>query len=259
MPYGICNLNSIPLRATPNDTSEMVSQVLFGESFEIIDKKDTWLQVILSFDGYQGWIDGKQQVNVSKETFETLQKEPQALVADMVNFVSYNNTELVALSLGATLPFFKNKSFNINKIAYSFDGGIFIEKMLKESLIENAYFYLNSPYLWGGKTPFGIDCSGFTQMVYKLSGHTLLRDASQQATQGETLSFIEESDPGDLAFFDNEEGNIIHVGIILANHHIIHAHGKVRIDKLDQSGIYNVDTKRHTHKLRIIKKIIKKP
>ena len=110
--------------------------------------------------------------------------------------------------------------------------------------------------MWGGKTPFGIDCSGFTQMVYKLCGYQLLRDAKQQATQGEVLSFIEESEPGDLAFFDNEEGEIIHVGIILNDYHIIHAHGKVRIDSLDHSGIFNSDLQKHTHKLRVIKKII---
>jgi len=115
---------------------------------------------------------------------------------------------------------------------------------------------LNAPYLWGGKTPFGIDCSGFTQMVYKLNGYNLLRDASQQATQGIPLSFIEESEPGDLAFFDNNEGLITHVGIIMENNYIIHAHGKVRIDRLDHSGIYNVDKKTHTHKLRVIKKVI---
>jgi len=256
MPYGICNLNSIPLRAIPNDSSEMVSQVLFGESFEIIDTKNNWLQITLAFDGYQGWIDNKQQIAISKELFERLNNEKQAIISDVVNFASFNNTELLALSLGATLPFFKTPSFNLNQISYTYDGSVFKGIREKESLIENAYFYLNSPYLWGGRTPFGIDCSGFTQMVYKLSGHTLLRDASQQATQGETLSFIEESEPGDLAFFDNDEGNIVHVGIILANHHIIHAHGKVRIDLLDQSGIYNIDTKRHTHKLRVIKKIL---
>jgi len=116
--------------------------------------------------------------------------------------------------------------------------------------------FLNAPYLWGGKTPFGIDCSGFTQMVYKLCGYKLLRDAGQQATQGEALSFIEESEPGDLAFFDNEEGVIVHVGIIMNDNYIIHAHGKIRIDRIDHSGIFNVDTQRHTHKLRVIKKII---
>jgi len=256
MSFGICNLNCIPLRATPNDTAEMVSQVLFGESFEIINSKDNWLQIILAFDGYQGWIDRKQQTSLSEELFKKLNNEKQAIVADIVNFISYMDTELLTLSLGATLPSFKNSNFSLSDNTYIYEGSFFNKIYNKETLIENAYFYLNTPYLWGGRTPFGIDCSGFTQMVYKLCGYALLRDASQQATQGETLSFIEESEPGDLAFFDNEEGNIIHVGIILANHHIIHAHGKVRIDKLDHSGIYNIDTKRHTHNLRVIKKII---
>ena len=135
--------------------------------------------------------------------------------------------------------------------------GVFINKTLaKEFLLKTAFMYLNAPYLWGGKTPFGIDCSGFTQMVYKLCGHKLFREAKQQATQGEVLSFIEESEPGDLAFFDNNEGVITHVGIIMKDNYIIHAHGKVRIDRIDHSGIYNVDSKRHTHKLRVIKKII---
>ena len=128
--------------------------------------------------------------------------------------------------------------------------------MLKQTIVKTAFLYLNAPYLWGGKTPFGIDCSGFTQMVYKLNGYKLFRDASQQATQGEALSFIEESEPGDLAFFDNAEGNITHVGIIMEDNYIIHAHGKVRIDRLDHSGIYNIDKNAHTHKLRVIKKII---
>ncbi len=130
------------------------------------------------------------------------------------------------------------------------------QKFQKAKFIRNRIFYLNAPYLWGGKTPFGIDCSGFTQMVYKLNGHKLLRDASQQATQGEPLSFIEESEPGDLAFFDNAEGNIIHVGIIMEDHYIIHATGKVRIDRLDHSGIFNYDLNEHTHKLRVIKRIV---
>jgi len=126
----------------------------------------------------------------------------------------------------------------------------------QRNIINTALLYLNTPYLLGGKTPFGIESSGFTQMVYKLNGYQLLRETVQQATQGDVLSFIEESEPGDLAFFDNNEGNIIHVGIIMKDNYIIHVHGKVRIDRLDQSGIYNTETNSHTHKLRVIKKII---
>jgi cell wall-associated NlpC family hydrolase len=145
---------------------------------------------------------------------------------------------------------------DINSTNYDFEGLRVSGVKPKDNLVKTAYQYLNSPYLWGGKTPFGIDCSGFTQMVYKLNGYKLLRDASQQSTQGEVLSFIEESEPGDLAFFDNEEGKIIHVGIMLENNYIIHASGKVRIDRLDHLGIYNAEINRHTHRLRVIKKII---
>ena len=126
----------------------------------------------------------------------------------------------------------------------------------KKHLINNALIFLNAPYLWGGRTPFGIDCSGFTQIVYRLQGINIPRDAHQQAEVGNTLSFIEESQEGDLAFFDDSEGEITHVGIIMNNNNIIHASGKVRIDKLDQQGIFNIEKKIHTHKLRIIKSIV---
>ncbi|PAM93605.1 hydrolase Nlp/P60, partial [Flavobacterium sp. IR1] len=125
----------------------------------------------------------------------------------------------------------------------------------KENILNTAFLYLNAPHLWGGKTPFGIDASGFTQMVYKLNGYKLSRNAADQARQGESLSFIEESEPGDLAFFDDKEGVINHVGVMMNDNYIIHAYGKVRIDRIDHSGIYNAELRRHTHKLRVIKKI----
>jgi len=110
--------------------------------------------------------------------------------------------------------------------------------------------------LWGGRSPFGIDCSGFTQIIYKMAGIKIPRDASQQVHVGTALSFVDETQPGDLAFFDDEEGNIVHVGILWKRNKIIHASGKVRIDNVDQFGIFNVDTKRYTHKMRVMKKII---
>ena len=140
-----------------------------------------------------------------------------------------------------------------------FDGSISTTKKneLKVRLIENAYMFMNAPYLWGGKTPFGIDCSGLSQMVYKLNGIHLPRDAYQQAEKGITLSFVEEAEPGDLAFFDDAEGNITHVGILLENNLIIHASGKVRVDPIDHQGIFNKELNNYSHKLRLIKKIIK--
>ena len=161
---------------------------------------------------------------------------------------------LIPITLGASLSFLNHNDINSNN--YEFEGLKTSGIKPKSNIVDTAHMYRSAPYLWGGKTPFGIDCSGFTQMVYKLNGYKLLRDASQQATQGEVLSFIEESEPGDLAFFDNEEGKIIHVGIMLENNYIIHASGKVRIDRLDHLGIYNAELNRHTHRLRVIKKII---
>jgi len=179
---------------------------------------------------------------------------PIVLNGDLVEYITYPPNQLLPITLGASLAFLTIDA--INQSGFSFDGEIRTGVQPKSNLLETAFLYLNAPYLWGGKTPFGIDCSGFTQMVYKLNGYHLLRDASQQASQGIPLSFIEESEAGDLAFFDNDEGKIIHVGIIMDDNYIIHASGKVRVDRLDHLGIYNAELNKHTHKLRVIKKII---
>ncbi len=256
MDYGICNLSIVSLRSEPSNKVELVSQVLFGEHFKVLEIRKEWSRIRLAFDNYEGWIDNKQFVLISLEEYKTLEKEATVLSGNLVEFIADEKHQLSTVALGASLPHYRDNNFQINKVNYTFDGDVIQGKKEKNNLINTAFLFLNSPYLWGGKTPFGIDCSGFSQMVYKLNGYPLLRDASQQATQGEVLSFIEESEPGDLAFFDNNEGLITHVGIIMKDNYIIHAHGKVRIDRLDHTGIYNVDTRRHSHKLRVIKKII---
>lgn len=252
--FAICNLSVIPLRAEASDRSEIVSQVLFGEHFEILEKIRQWSKIRLHFDQYEGWVDSKQYQEISKENYEKLSNDAVILNADLVEYAITPENQLTPLTLGASLSFLHHPE--INSAHFNFEGLKVSGIKPKKELIATAFMYLNAPYLWGGKTPFGIDCSGFTQMVYKLNGYSLLRDASQQATQGEVLSFIEESEPGDLAFFDNEEGKIIHVGILLENNYIIHASGNVRIDRLDHLGIYNAEQNRHTHRLRVIKKII---
>lgn len=249
MKYGICNIGIAPLRAESSHRSEMVTQLLYGDHFQILETNSRWSLIKNSFDNYQGWIDTKQFLRIPEAEFLKLEQEELKLSADLVDYVTDPKEQLVSICLGSTV----SASVYMN---HNFEGKSISGKQPKEHLISTALLYLNSPYLWGGKTPFGIDCSGLAQMVYKLNGYRLMRDARDQAGQGEALSFIEESQAGDLAFFDNDEGVITHVGIIMDDNYIIHAHGTVRIDRLDHTGIFNSDLKKHTHKLRIIKRII---
>ena len=247
MILGICNLSIVPVRIVDSDKSEMINQLIYGDIIEILEEKEKWVKIKSVFDDYIGWIDKKQYFKIDDNITVDL-KNPVYCI-DLVEFIENNNNELVTIPIGSDIS-------NISLMNHKFDGKTISGKNNRNSIVNTALSFLNSPYLWGGKTPFGIDCSGFTQMVYKINGYKLSRDAKDQANQGETLSFIEESEAGDLAFFNNDQGDIIHVGIILQNNHIIHASGKVRIDRIDHSGIYNNDLNKHTHSLRYIKKII---
>lgn len=254
MKFGICLLNSIPLRKESIHKSEMISQVLFGETFKILEHIGGWVQILLDDDNYLGWANFEQILEISEEEYLKIKELPATFIDNLMDYVQIEDA-LIPISLGSKIPKISYDQTKISDISIQFEGSFKSGFKKKNEIVETAYYFLNAPFLWGGKTPFGIDASGFTQTVYKINGYPLLREAYQQASQGEVLSFIEESEPGDLAFFDDEDGNITHVGIILSNHHIIHSYGKVRIDKLDHSGIYNADLNRHTHKLRVIKQI----
>lgn len=256
MLFGICNLSIVPLRAEESDKSEMVSQVLFGEHFQIIEKQKNWSKIRLTFDSFEGFIDNKQYLEITEDSYTLICNETPTYSGEILDFVTNQKNELTTIAIGSQLPYFNEGRLKLGNLNYSYDNTVYHGISSKSDILKTAFTYLNTPFLWGGKSPFGIDCSGFTQIVYKLCGYKLFRNAKEQAKQGEVLSFIEESEPGDLAFFDNEEGEIIHVGIILNDYNIIHAHGKVRIDTLDHSGIFNADLQKHTHKLRVIKKII---
>ena len=258
MNFGICNLSVISVRKENSHTSEQISQLLFGEYFKIIEEDKGWAKIENAFDKYVGWIDTNQFLKINEEEFTKLDSSKHYLANDYIDLIFDSENNVIPIPIGSLLPFYSENSFKLGTTEFNYEGDVVscnTKFSDKTKLVLTAYTYLNAPYLWGGKSPLGIDCSGFTQIVYKMNGIQIPRDASEQARTGEVLSFIEESEPGDLAFFDNEEGEITHVGIILDNNYIIHVHGKVRIDRIDHTGIFNIDTKRHTHKLRVIKKI----
>ena len=259
MAFGICNVGIMPLRAQANDRSEMVSQVLFGETFEVLEMHSDWTKIRLSIDRYEGWADPKQFAEIDDAELNDLSSAKLFYTTDLVQILTHvKSKQMIPLIMGSHLPGLNARKLLIAGEQYIFDGSSIqsIVKPTRKRILENAMMYINAPYIWGGKSPFGIDCSGFSQTVYKVSGVLLNRDASQQAMQGETVNFITDALAGDLAFFDNEEGNITHVGILLGDNKIIHASGKVRIDAIDHQGIFNVDTRKYSHKLRIIKSYI---
>ncbi|MDG1252329.1 MAG: C40 family peptidase [Schleiferiaceae bacterium] len=244
------------MRVEPNHRSEMVNQALFGEAFKILDRQSEWTQIRLGHDGYVGWILDRQIQAITHEAYRQLIDSPQALVSDAVDLIEHDSPSMTrTLVAGSPLPFYDpdQQVIQVGNEAYLFQGRTAQRLRSREELLLNAYLYSNAPYLWGGRSAFGIDCSGLTQMAYRLTGFSLLRDASQQATQGRTLDFLDEAQAGDLLFFDNEEGHITHVGIYVRENRILHASGSVRLDGLDSSGIYNAELGKHTHKLRLIK------
>ena len=257
MQHGICTLSIVPARKEPSGASEMVTQLLFGEAYTVEENTGDWLRIKTAADDYVCWISAKQHSPLSDAAFKALKKERPVCTSELVSLIQQGERNF-PLTIGATLPFFKEQQSRLDAFSFKFEGQTVFcdEKKTASEILDTAFLFLNAPYLWGGRSPFGIDCSGFTQLVFKLNGYRLPRDAYQQVESGHPLRFVEEAEAGDLAFFDNEEGRIVHVGILLNHEQIIHASGCVRIDKLDHYGIYNHDKKGYSHTLRVIKRIL---
>ena len=269
MDFGINLQSIIPLRKEPLHTSEMVTQLLFGELFRINESHNGWFQIRQAWDNYEGWVLGTQVQRIDEEEYLRLLNADTPVVMDLVQLIGNESRKtMFAIPLGSSLPGLEGQFFTINGENFNFEGQVSITSGVEEietpeekkefcqNLIEDAMMYMHTPYLWGGRSPFGIDCSGLIQMAYRLKKIKLLRDASQQASQGEIVNLLDEAEPGDIAFFDDEEGNINHVGILADRFRIIHASGTVRIDSIDHEGIYDGTQEMYTHKLRLIKRII---
>jgi len=247
MSISACNLSIVPLRAESSHRSEIVSQVLFGETFEILEEGIDFTSVRMIETKYQGWIQNHQYAPVILVGME------KGSIVDLQGAKAVSKSKIVHLLHGTSVT---GNTITIGEEQYHIEG------TLRETNLTdfNAEFpkliqhYSNAPYMWGGRSIYGIDCSGFSQVVYKHFGILLLRDAYQQAESGTTVDFLTEIKSGDLAFFDNESGKITHVGVMIDNETIIHASGRVRIDKMDSQGIFNVELNRYTHNLRIVKR-----
>ncbi len=248
----------MPLRAEPLHQSEQVSQLLFGEKADVleINGKD-WAKVICTYDEYPGWCKVSQLKLVGKKEFR---KPAKYMVASDSSRLICETGEMW-LPLGSELSGLKAGKIDTGSAIGAFKGKKIVTAdcvPTAETLKEAAIQFLYAPYQWGGRSRAGIDCSGFTQMVYKLNNVKLKRDASQQATQGKLVDFLQAAQTGDLAFFDDKEGKIIHVGMLLDNQTIIHASdsaGGVAIDRIDQGGIISIAKKKRTHNLRVVKRI----
>jgi gamma-D-glutamyl-L-lysine dipeptidyl-peptidase len=256
MQFGFCELAVVPVRTEPSDRAEMSTQLLFGDIVEITEQTGSWLNIRNHFDEYAGWIDFKQVRIITDDEYRRLKEARHFVNRDlMADSVMYSG-QAVRLPAGCSFYDLKGRVMLVGEQQYVLLGAAFQAHYDgTDKLIETAMGFMSCPYLWGGKTYLGLDCSGLTQVVYKQHGINLLRDAIQQSAQGELISFLSDSKPGDLAFFDNSEGMIVHVGILLANQKILHCSGKVRVDNIDHQGIFNKELNRYTHSLRLIRRV----
>lgn len=254
-----CHIPVAPLRADASDRSEMVDQVLFGDSFDVLERQEKWTRVRCAYN-YEGWIDNKQCKILScseaayVDSWPIVTEEPMVSISVSTPLLCGGAVELVPMliPMGSRLP--KESRFHVADM--TFEHSVSLSEVPPFVTFDKAFKLLNAPYQWGGKSCMGIDCSGFTQVVYKVYGYSLMRDASQQAEQGNVVSSLDDTERGDLLFFSNLDGRIIHVGIKFGKGTVIHASGRVRVDRVDAHGIYNLEEGRYTHRLHSIRRVL---
>ena len=260
----------VPVRAEAREGAEQNTQMFFGELCTILEQKPRWNRVKLESDGQEGWVDAKMITPMSEEEYKSYQAAytNSALVAFPVTYaVSENNGQTIPLTAGTRLAGYKEGRFEVLGVGFKIDPSMVITKPLdlnEQNLLQTVRFFLNTPYLWGGKNALGMDCSGFTQVILSLFGRQLLRNASEQATQGTPVVSLSEAQAGDLAFFCHNEpmansqqptAKITHVGIVIDPMRIVHCSGRVKVEKLDETGIFNIEKGDYSHQLIQIRKM----
>lgn len=254
----ICPLSVVPVRHSPSQRSEMISQLLFGETVEVMEEKGKqWCKVRASCDNFIGWVETNQLKAITPSEFERFNSH-FSYSLELVQPVM-GSDHFIPITMGARLPEFDGIRFRLGEVFYTFSGQAVAPGDFQPSadfIIKLAKRYLNTPFLWGGRSPFGMDSPALVQMVFQMAGYKVPREAAEQIEIGDNIDFIENAQPGDLAFFENSQGRISHVGILMPEGKVIHCFGGVRIDKIDHYGIYDETRQIYSKRLRLIKRIL---
>jgi hypothetical protein len=238
----------------------MTSQLLFGETYSIIGQRSNWIKIRCSYDSYTGWIDFATAYQIPENIFISIREMQPVILDKKMICIIPENQFCMTIVPGSNLPFYHadKQTLIIQELTFMFKEKPVTgpEVASGESVISTAKAFLNAPYLWGGRSLFGIDCSGLTQVVFKINSVKIPRDTGRQVLSGKPVDKFEDARQGDLAFFGNKEGNISHVGILMAKNQILHASGHVRIDRLDAKGIFNADKQCYTHRFECIRRLL---
>lgn len=251
----------VPVRSEAREGAEQNTQMLFGQLCEVLEEQPHWYRIRLEGDGQEGWVDAKMIAPIAGKDLTAYRKalKTAAVVAfPMTYAMSENNGQTIPLTAGTRLTNYQDGRFEVLGVGFRIDPSMVITEPLEltqDNLLKAVRFFINTPYLWGGKNALGMDCSGFTQVVMSLFGKSLLRNASEQVTQGRTVADLSKAKAGDLAFFDHEDGRISHVGIVIDAERIIHCSGRVKVEKLDATGIFNAETNAYSHHLVSIRRV----
>lgn len=263
---GISLHSVVPVRAEAREGSEQQTQMLFGETCDIVEGPNSkvesrWRFVRLDSDGQEGWVDRKMIAPMSATEYKPYReamKTAAMVCMPMAYAVSENNGQTIPLTAGTRLTNYQNGRFEVLGVGFRIDPNMVITEPMvlnQTNLLQAVRFFLNVPYLWGGKNAMGMDCSGFTQTIMSLFGRNLLRNAGEQATQGRKIAELGKAQAGDLVFFDHQDGKISHVGLVIDTERVIHCSGRVKVEKLDQTGIYSAEEGGYTHHLVQIRRV----
>ena len=256
--YGVCRLAIVTVRKEADQKSEPLTQLLFGDHYEVgeLSKDQKWLSITINADQSTGWIDKLQHHSISQEYHQQIGLANFKITTDIASTMLYKKSQLTIV-LGSIVPISASELFKMEE-QFSFIGETksLGQRRDFEFLRDIAGKYLNAPHFPGGKSPFGIDAPGFTQMAFRLAGYQLPRETHQQWLQGKAVDDAGSAVPGDLVFFKGKDGKVNHTGILLEEQKIIHCFGRVRVDFLMEEGILAAETKIYTHALAGFRRIM---